>query len=173
MSVVGMAGEAASTPEQIKKQLEGGEKSPEERVSELDDPRLKPRWEFEFSYQDGRGRTWRGTFTNQILNVIETSRVAAIRSTMLGHAPVEAIDSWTFEHTERLAHMTVSLIRRASWAEGDKLGQLYDPVLIAELYRRVASHEAIFRGREPNQGIDPSGAADPTGKASGVAAGQE
>lgn len=146
-----------SSLEKIKKDLEGGEKSPEKEGKDLSDPRLHENWEFPFSYQDNRGRTWKGTFVNKILTVIETSRVAAIRATLLGHSPIESIDIWTYEHTERLAHMSISLIKRPSWAEGDKLGQLYDPILISELYRRVASHEAIFHGRGSNQKISSDG----------------
>lgn len=162
-----VTGEAIS-PEKLNKKFIGEDKSPEQQVEDLRDPRLQEEWTFDFSYTDQRGRTWQGEFTNKILNLIEIPRVAAIRSQMLGNIPIDAADYGTYQHTHRLAHMTISLINRPRWAEGDKLGSLYDPQIVSELFRKVASHEAIFFGRDEDQEASSSGTKNANGKAKGL-----
>jgi hypothetical protein len=154
--------------DKLNKKFEGEEKSPEEVINELQDPRLNPTYTFNFTYIDERGREWKGEFTNKVLNVLEVSRVASLRASMLGNSPLDAIDLPTYRHTERLAHLTVSLIGRPSWAKADKLEKLYDPNLIAQLYEEAASHEAIFHGRESDPKTSISTAANPAGETEGM-----
>lgn len=172
MSVVPVEkGTAVKSAEEIKREITSEERSPETEAEKLDEPRLKERYSFDFSYTDLRGRVWKGPFVNQILNGMDVCRVAVVRSRILGGVALESIDNYTFEHAERLAHLTVSLSERASWAEGDKLSFLYDPRIIAELYKEVASHEAIFHGREPDQKTGASRGKDAAGEAAGMVEG--
>lgn len=139
---------AAKTAEELKKELDGQGKSPEEAAAELDEPRLKKEWTFRFSYEDGAGRKWEGEFTNKILTINDVNRVGAIRAGSCNYAPVLSLDMATLANSEQLAHLTVSLIKRPQWAAD--LGELLDPEVLNRLYQEVSSHEEIFRGRKPD-----------------------
>jgi hypothetical protein len=134
----------ANTPEEIKKELEQDELSPEDQVASIDEPRMKERFEFEFSYTDKRGRTWKGRFTNKILDSTEICRVAVLRSRLLGGVPLSSIDDFTLEHSEILSHLTISLVDRPKWAMD--LGKISNPTLLSLIYKEVSQHEAIFHG---------------------------
>lgn len=154
---------AAKTAEELKEELDGKEQSPEEQVAELDEPRLKERWTFEFAYTDRRGREWKGEFENQILSIDDVTRVGTIRAASCANAPIESLDMATLQNAEALAHLSVSLIKRPKWAA--QLGKLKDGEILRRLYGEVSSHEDIFHGRGPDQEAGASGTQDGHGTA--------
>jgi hypothetical protein len=157
-----IADAAAQSAEEIKKEItKGGEKSPDEQVADLDEPRLKEDWTFPFSYTDLVGREWKGEFTNRILSVDQINQVGVIRARLCGNAPIDALDMTTLNNAEAHAHLTVSLIKRPKWAVD--LGKLKDPEILRRLYVEVSSHEDIFHGREPHQAAGAGGKGDAPG----------
>jgi|WetSurMetagenome_2_1015567.scaffolds.fasta_scaffold36956_3 hypothetical protein len=141
------------SPEELKDALEGkAEETPEQRYERLEsEPKMKVEYTFTIDYTDGRGKRWHGEFVNRILSYKLRSRVGAMRASMSGGLPLEALDLPTMEINEKLAHLTISLTARPKWAEGEKLADLLDPKILDLIYSEVASHEATFHGRGPDQ----------------------
>jgi hypothetical protein len=154
---------AVKSPEEIKNDLERKEESPEQKVEKLDDPKLKRDYEFKIDYTDGRGRRWKGPFTNRILNFDELSRVGIIKANLFGGMPIISFDAYTVDHNEKVSHLTVSLVSRPDWCEGAKLTKLTDKDLLDAIYSEVASHEATFHGRGSDQEAGDSGSGDVKG----------
>jgi hypothetical protein len=152
---------AAKGVEELSKELSGGEESPEEVVAELDEPRMKEEYTFDFKYVDKRGRPWAGEFTNRILDLNQISEVGVLRARHCGGLPIETLDPATFDNSEMLAHCTTSLIKRPKWAAN--LGKLKDPALLRALYVEVTSHEDIFLGRGQDQEAGEGGKEDDQG----------
>lgn len=140
---------AAKTAEELKAELDGQEESPEETTAELDEPRMKEEWTFPFLYQDPVGRVWKGDFTNRILSIDQINQVGVIRAGLCGNVAITALDPATYDNSEMLAHLTVSLTKRPKWAA--ELGKLKDPEILGRLYKEVCSHEDTFHGRTENQ----------------------
>ena len=147
---------AGGTAAELAKQIDRAETSPEETAAELDEPRMKKRWSFEFDYTDKRGRRWRGEFTNKILSIDDINRVGTIRAGACNYAPITSLDLATINNAETLAHLTVSLVKRPTWAAD--LGALHDPEVLAKLYQEVSSHEEIFHGHRSDPAAGPGGA---------------
>jgi hypothetical protein len=164
MSGIGSAAKSATRPiQEIHDELHKEGESPEEIVAELDDPKLKEEYTFELNYVDGRGRTYKGTFTNRILNLDQISEVGVLRAIKCGNIPLIALDVTTVDTAERLAHCTVSLVKRPKWAAD--LGKLRDPEILHLLYKEVSSHEDTFLGRGQDQEAGPGGEGDTDGEA--------
>lgn len=150
MSIVNVAENAANkvpSVEDIKKDIEQKKDNEEikEDVEISDDPKLNEKYTFNLDYKDPRGKIWKGEFTNKILTNAESIQVAVTRARMLGGVSVNSIDLYTYELSERLAHLTWSLIKRPKWA--NDLSSLLDPMIIEKLYQEVTSHEDTFHGR--------------------------
>lgn len=152
---------AAKTAEEIKEELSGGEKSPEETVAELDEPKMKEEYTFDFNYMDVVGREHSGKFTNKILSIDQINQVGVIRAGVCGNVPIAALDNSTLDNSEMLAHLTVSLTKRPKWAA--QLGALKDPEILRRLYVEVSSHEDTFHGRGEDQKAGAGGKGDAPG----------
>jgi hypothetical protein len=136
-----------------------GEKSPEKELEDLSDPRLAKEWEFPFTFTNKRGEKFEGLFTNSIPNIDERTVIANLRASMTGGNPWESLSNVDANMIFKLAHVTVSLKKRAKWAKD--LGKLDDTEIIDALYAKAMEHEAIFRGlrtpEEDSQGESKDG----------------
>lgn len=151
------------SPEEVKNELDRKEESPEAVVEKLDDPKLKETYDFTIDYTNARGRTWRGPFTNKILDFDDISKVGIIKANMFGGMPIHCFDAYTIDHNEKLAHLTVSLVSRPDWCEGGKLSRLKDKGLLDAIYAEVSSHEVTFLGSETDQKAGDGGSGDGKG----------
>lgn len=120
-------------------------KSVESAVEDGVDPRDQREYSFNFSHKDRRGKTWRGSFINQILTIRQRQQAKVLKAQLSGGVPIQALDADIWALNEMVAHMTISLIKRPDWAE--ELTDLLDEDLIDALYKEVASHEAFFYRR--------------------------
>jgi hypothetical protein len=154
-------GTAARTAAELQEEMETAEKAPEETAAELNEPRLKEEWAFDFHHVDRVGREWKGSFKNQILSIDEINQVGVWRARLCGNVPIDALDAATLDNAERLAHLTVSLKKRPDWAAD--LGKLKDPEILKKLYQEVSSHEDIFHGRGQDPAVGDGGPGDATG----------
>lgn len=150
-------------PEEMKSELEKKEESPEERVEKLDDPRLQEFYEFTLDYTNPRGRTWKGPFKNKILDFQMISQVGIIKANQFGGLPIAAFDAYTVDHNEKISHLTVSLVSRPDWCEGNKLSRLKDKGLLDAIYKEVSSHERTFHGHDLDQKDGGGGSGDGQG----------
>lgn len=141
-------------------------KQVEEQLAEKD-PRERREYSFNFEFADDQGKTWKGPFTNQCLSPNQKLQVGVLKASILGRLPYEAVDAYTRELAERIAHMTISLIKRPDWAR--ELGDIMDENLIHRLYEEeVLVHEAMFHRRSADQKKGQEAAADGAGKPDGV-----
>jgi hypothetical protein len=115
-----------------------------DKVSEMDDPKLNEEYEFDFCWKDRRGNKWEGHFKNKILSIAEQQAVGILRSRLAGGIPIESLDLMTNELNLIIAHLSISLIVKPEWAED--LRSLKHIDLLQDLYKEVASHEAMFFG---------------------------
>jgi len=117
------------------------------------DPKDSKDYTFEFSYTDPRGGRWEGTFANKILTIGQQRQVKIIKAKLAGGVSVESQDASVWQMNEMIAHLLVSLDRKApgfpSWA--GELDKLYDEQIVYKLYAEVASHENRFWRRDSNQ----------------------
>lgn len=128
------------------------EASAEELKEEIDeatettenDEKYKERYTFQFKWKDGRGKVWKGSFTNKILTIAEQQAVGILRAKLGGGMPSNTIDAFTNEINLMIAHMTYSLDDVPEWAKD--LRKLQSVELLQQIYLEVASHEATFFG---------------------------
>lgn len=151
-------GQSAPSAEEIKEELIQKDEVTGEKAKITDDPKMNKKYTFDFSYTDIRGKVWRGKFTNKILTNNEIIQVSVTRSRLCAGVAVESLDQFTYEHSNRLAHLTWSLIGRPKWASS--LGELYDPILLSRLHEEVMAHEATFHGRPEDYETGTSGTED-------------
>jgi len=151
------------SPEEVKKVLDGKTHNVEKELQEAEDPKMQREWEFTFRHEDGQGRVFQGVFVNKIANFMDLSKIGAVKANFLGGLPIESFDTYTLDHNEKMAHLSVSLIKRPDWCQGDKLFDLYDKGLLDALYAEVASHEATFHGRKKDQTSGKVGGEDAKG----------
>ena len=114
-----------------------------------EDPRASEKYTFDFSFEDARGKTWTGKFTNNALTVGNYRLYKLTKARLCQNVPLEALDPDAEYVNDMLAHLSVSLEKNSdfpSWAKD--LDKLPDIRIIAELYKEVASHEATFQRRE-------------------------
>jgi hypothetical protein len=162
MSILESTAMAVKSPQQLKDEIEG-KTTPEAKTADDSDPKLNKDCEFEFSHTDKRGRVWKGRFKNRILNFTDHSRVGALKARLSGGLPIESLDAFTIDHNEKMAHLTVSLIQRPTWAAD--FGELFDKEILERLYEEVASHEAKFHGRGQDQEMGEEGSSNGSGAA--------
>jgi hypothetical protein len=136
---------------ELKKELEEKTKEPTPDKKKAPDPRTQRDYPFDFDWVDGRGKHWRGKFTNHVLNMREKQLVGVMRARMAAGMSFDSLDPFTAEINLMIAHMTYSLDEdRPTWAKD--LQKIDDIRLLQELYTEVANHEAIFLGWEPIEG---------------------
>jgi len=111
---------------------------------EADDPRAQRECTFEFNWKDGRGKIWKGRFTNKVLSIRDRQLVGIMRSNLAAGISPSNLDAYTGEINLMIAHLAVSLTERPKWAED--LLVLNDVRLLQELYMEVANHESTFLG---------------------------
>jgi len=144
-------------PEELRKRLENVEKGLAEDESTTEFPTSGPREEREYtfviSWKDGRGKLWKGTFTNRVLSIRDRQTVGLMRARMAVGVALDSLDSLTSEINLMIAHLSVSLIKRPDWASD--LGALDEVRLLQEIYMEVLNHEATFFGYGKNS--DASG----------------
>lgn len=155
------------SPEELKAEMEG-KGSVERELKALDDPRLAVEYTFTIKWTDPRGKVWKGEFTNRRLDFNDHSKVGALRAQMAYGAPEESLDRYTKDHNEKVAHMTISLIKRPKWAAD--LGELDYIDLRDVMYLEVARHEAIFQGRRTAETFGAVGSEDAKGSDARVVA---
>jgi hypothetical protein len=139
---------APENPDALKASIDKADEAP--TTDEVDEPKTKPEYPFNFDWTDGRGKRWQGEFVNKVLSLWDKRRVGIMRAQLAGLAPANAIDELTTEINLMLAHMTYSLVKRPPWAQN--LGQLTDVRLLQEIYTEVVSHEATFHGWRETEG---------------------
>jgi len=111
---------------------------------EADDPRAKREYTFEFNWKDGRGKIWKGQFTNKVLSIRDRQLVGIMRSNLASGISPSNLDAYTGEINLMIAHLAFSLTERPKWAED--LLVLDDVRILQELYLEVANHENTFLG---------------------------
>jgi hypothetical protein len=146
-------------PEEMKKRIEA-------EVVKATDPipvmpptsggKLEREYTWQFSWTDGRGRTWSGQFRNKVLSVRDRQMVGILRARLAAGVPLEALDDMTAEVNLMIAHLTYSLAERPAWAKD--LAALDDVRLLQEIYLEVADHEATFFGYRPASPAGEGGA---------------
>jgi len=117
---------------------------PKKEEIDLNDPKLKEKYIFNFSWEDGRGKTWEGVFANKILSIKEQQAVGVMRASLNGGIEFKAMDPFTAEINLIISHLAFSLVQKPEWAE--ELRELKDVSLLQALYGEVAEHEATFFG---------------------------
>lgn len=123
-----------------KVELEAGE-VPEK---ELSDPRMQREYSFDFQWKDGRGKIWKGKFTNKILSIRDRQLMGIMRSNLAAGISPANLDALTAEINLMVAHLSFSLSARPKWAED--LLALDDVRLLQEIYTEVVKHEGTFLG---------------------------
>jgi hypothetical protein len=93
------------------------------------------------------GKRYVGTFTNQILTPKMELQVGTIRSQLLAGASSN-VDMDTALLCEKIAHLRVSLAKKPK--DFDPY-ECEDREILDAVYREVASHEARFWGRTPEE----------------------
>ena len=116
------------TTDEMKEQVEEDAQkvlpSKEEKRDIEDNPRMQREYPFDFRWEDGRGKVWKGKFTNTVPD-IETRRFIGVLRAQLGNnIPFDSLDPVLREINLVIAHLTFSLTRRPKWAED--LGTLFD-----------------------------------------------
>lgn len=114
----------------------------------VDDPREKNRYSFDFEFKGPRGVITRGRFTNKILSIGEKISVGTMRARLQMGVSLDAMDVETYNMLFRVTWLQQSLVEKPKWAED--LLALESEVLVAELFKKVDSHERYFRGEEPS-----------------------
>jgi len=115
-----------------------------QKPEKIHDPRQEKQYTFQLDWEDGRGKHWRGTFTNKILNLREHQMVGVMRARLANGLPAESLDTMTSEINLMLSHLTYSLIEKPDWAKD--LQNLEDVRIVQELYKEVLQHENTFLG---------------------------
>jgi hypothetical protein len=117
-----------------------------EEIPETPSDTLKSQREytFDFNWKDGRGKIWKGKFTNKVLSIRDRQLVGIMRSNLAAGISPSNLDAYTCEINLMIAHLSFSLAARPKWAED--LLVLDDVRLLQELYMEVANHESTFLG---------------------------
>jgi hypothetical protein len=108
------------------------------------DPKAQREYTWDFEWTDGRGKVWKGSFTNRVPDIRTRQLIGALRAQCSNNMPVESLDGMTQEMNLVLAHLTFSLVKRPKWA--DDLSGLFDFQLLQALYTEVVEHEGTFLG---------------------------
>ncbi len=145
---------SAKAAERITKQMD--QKAEDKSAkAEAEEPKGQEAYTFELKYRDGRGKLWKGTFTNKAPTVRAQQTMALLQSEWQLGKPWESIDPDIAAMNSFLAHMAFTLTPHddAKWAcdtEGKlDLRNLHDTGIIQALWLEVASHEATFLGQRP------------------------
>jgi len=110
------------------------------------DPKQLEKYSFQFNWTDDNGKPWTGSFVNRIQTLHDRQTIGVLRSRFSGAVAYDSLDPVTSEINLMVSHLMVTLEEFPDWAKN--LRQLTNLELIQELYEEVASHEAIFHGRE-------------------------
>lgn len=112
-----------------------------------------PEHTFDLNFTDQRGRIWTGQFKCHVLTVRERIQVGLVRSRLSNGIPPSALDAFTSDLLEILAHLAVVIDDAPPWAKGGQLEKLHAAEVIQAIYGEVAAHEFRFHG----SGSRPSG----------------
>ena len=105
--------------------------------------------EFNLDYIDhGRKRRWTGHFKCHVPSIRETIEIGRVAAELRGHVSPSALDMTTFQLTEMLATLTITLDATPAWARGDSLLDMRDGNVIATIYKEVRDHFARFWGTD-------------------------
>lgn len=138
---------------EAQKSVEAPTKEQEEEKKAEADPRTKPKYTFDFSHTDHRGKVWKGKFTNTRLTIRDQRAIGNAQAMLSGNLPYEALDPLTREINLMLAHMGVSLVPDDSVQWAQNFDDLDSIPLLQALYKEVIAHERIFHGlRETEAG---------------------
>lgn len=116
----------------------------ENENEQLDNPKLKEVYAFNFSWKDPRGKLWEGHFINKILTIKDRQNMGIMRSRLSGGVPSNSLDDLTAEINLIVSHLSFSLVEKPDWASD--LRSLDSIELLQALYEEVYLHEATFRG---------------------------
>jgi len=130
--------------QELKKDIAEKQKPKKVEPDPIEDPRAKREYPFHFSWTDGSGKVWEGSFTNRILSIRDRQNVGVMRSRLQAGVPVESLDELTYEINLMVAHMSYSIVKCPDWAED--LLSLTDVRLLQAIYEEVIAHEAFFLG---------------------------
>ena len=133
----------------MKEDLEKEAAKPQEKDPESD-PKSQREYTFQFNWEDGQGKVWKGEFTNKMISIRERQLVGIMRARLAGGVPLEALDDLTAEINLIIAHLTFSLTKRPDWASD--LQELDDIRIIQEIYGEVLAHEGTFLGYRKAEG---------------------
>lgn len=130
--------------EALKEETQRATEDVSKQKDDIDDPKSKVEYTFQFKWKSPSGKIFEGQFTNKILTLAEQQAAGLMRSKLNGGMPFDSIDPLTSEINLILSHLSFSLIERPSWAEN--LRDLHEIELLQSIYMEVASHGAVFRG---------------------------
>lgn len=97
---------------------------------------------FKLSYTDRRGHLWEGQFTTHVLAVKEHIQVGLIKARMAGGIPLDAIDPFTSNLLEMMAHLAVSLDDAPDWYAN--IEDIREQGVLEAVYTEVADHARRF-----------------------------
>lgn len=130
--------------ESMEKSLEIEDPEEKKAIAEKANPRSQREYTFKFDWEDGRGKHWRGTFTNTILTIHQRQLSGILRARLSSNTPQVALDVITDNINTIIAHLTYSLTQKPKWA--NNLLQMTDMALLQALYKEVLAHEDFFHG---------------------------
>jgi len=143
-----------SAPEAAKA-VKLGEPGP--RMDKIGANGVLPEHEFDLDFTDHRGRVWQGRFKCHALTVRERIQVGLVRSRLSGGIAPHALDVFTSDLLEILAHLAVALDDAPAWAKGGQLEQLLATEVVQAIYEEVANFENRFHSagsRRSSQDVD-------------------
>jgi len=149
--------------EQAEKSLDPMSEEEQESLKDAADPRMAKEYTFNFEWKDGRGKTWRGKFTNRILNIHQRQLVGILRARLSSNTPPDALDVVTNNINDMIAHLTYSLVKKPKWA--NNLLELTDVALLQAVMKEVLDHEDFFHGYESPEEASDDESEDGDGKA--------
>jgi hypothetical protein len=124
---------------------------------------ILPEHQFDLDFIDNRGRRWAGRFACHVLTVRERIQVGLVRSRLSGGISPHALDVFTSNLVEILAHLAVALDNAPPWAKGGQLEQIRAVEVLQAIYEEVAKHETRFHGPgagRTGEGSDPESAVE-------------
>ncbi len=99
---------------------------------------------FALDFTDLRGRQWTGQFRCHVLTYRQQIQVGLLRARLSGGVPPDALDAYTANLLEIVAHLTICLDEAPPWAQD--LMDLYDATVANAIYAEVADHKDRFHG---------------------------
>lgn len=129
---------------EIQKQAEKAKIQEVEKEDPETNPRAQREYTFDFLWEDGNGKIWKGKFTNRVPNVETRALIGLLRAQLSNNIPFQSLDPMTQEINLVLAHLSFSLVQRPPWAED--LGSLFNFELVQRIYQEVTAHEVTFLG---------------------------